>query len=119
MQLTLLSEDDIRTALPMADAIEAMKDAFAAYSGGRAAVPLRPVVAVPPAEGMMLVKPAYVEGGGLGAKLVSVFPRNIQVGKPTINGLVVLLNPQTAPDHALPANWTASTTLGGTPGSTE
>ncbi len=101
MQLTLLSDDDIRTALPMADAIEAMKDAFAAFSGGRAVVPLRPVVAVPPAEGLMLVKPAYVEGGGLGAKLVSVFPRNTQVGKPTINGLVVLLNPQTGEPTAL------------------
>ena len=29
---------------------------------------------------------------------------------------LVLFNPDTAPDHALPANWAASTTLGGTPG---
>ena len=94
MELTLLSADDIRTALPMADAIEAMKDAFAAFSGGRAVVPLRPVIPVPPAEGVMLVKPAYVEGGGLGAKLVSVFPGNRDLGEPTTPGLVVLLEPR-------------------------
>ena len=101
MRLTLLSADDIRAVLPMADAIQAMKDAFAAFSSGKATVPLRPVIPVPPAEGVMLVKPAYVEGRGLGAKLVSVFPRNAQAGKPTINGLVVLLDPQTGEPIAL------------------
>ena len=30
---------------------------------------------------------------------------------------LVLINPSSAPDHSLPENWTASTTLGGTPGS--
>ena len=28
----------------------------------------------------------------------------------------VLLNPETNPNHALPANWAAGSTLGGTPG---
>ncbi len=101
MQLTLLSAADIRTALPMRDAIEAMKDAFAAFSSGRAVVPLRPVILVPPAEGMMLVKPAYVEDRGLGAKLVSVFPGNAQHGKPTVNGLVILVDPETGEPTAL------------------
>jgi ornithine cyclodeaminase len=101
VQLTLLTAEDIRAALPMADAVQAMKDAFAAFSSGRAVVPLRPVIPVPPADGMMLVKPAYVPGGGLGAKLVGVFPRNARVGKPTINGLVILLDPQTGEPTAL------------------
>jgi ornithine cyclodeaminase len=101
VQLTLLTADDIRDALPMGDAIAVMKDAFAAFSSGRAVVPLRPVIPVPPADGVMLVKPAYVEGGGLGAKLVSFFPRNAQVGKATIHGLVVLVNPQTGEPTAL------------------
>jgi ornithine cyclodeaminase len=101
VQLTLLTADDFRAALPMGDAIQAMKDAFTAFSGGRAAVPLRPVIPVPPVEGMMLVKPAYVEGSGLGAKLVSVFPRNTEMGKPTIHGLVILLDPETGEPTAL------------------
>ena len=101
MQLTSLSAEDIRTALPMRDAIEAMKDAFAAFSSGRAVVPLRPVIPVPPAEGILLVKPAYVEGRGLGAKLVSFFPRNARQGKPTIHGLVVLVDPETGEPTAL------------------
>jgi len=101
VQLTLLSAEDIRTALPMRDAIEAMKDAFAAFSSGRAVVPLRPVIPVPPVEGMILVKPAFVEGHGLGAKLVSVFPGNARAGKPTIHGLVVLVDPGTGEPTAL------------------
>jgi ornithine cyclodeaminase len=101
VQLTLLSAEDIRTALPMRDAIEAMKDAFAAFSSGRAVVPLRPVIPVPPADGTLLVKPAYVEGGGLGAKLVSFFPRNPSRGKPTIHGIVVLVDPETGEPTAL------------------
>ena len=101
MQLTLLSAEDIRAALPMRDAIQAMKDAFTAFSSGRAVVPLRPVIPVPPVQGTLLVKPAYVEGGGLGAKLVSVFPRNPQRGKPTITGIVVLVDPETGEPTAL------------------
>jgi ornithine cyclodeaminase len=101
MELTLLSAEDIRTALPMRDAIDAMKDAFAAFSCGRAVVPLRPVIPVAPAQGTVLVKPAYVEGGGLGAKLVSVFPNNAERGKPTITGIVVLLDPETGEPTAL------------------
>jgi ornithine cyclodeaminase len=85
----------------MGDAIEAMKDAFAAFSVGRAVVPLRPVIPVAPVEGTLLVKPAYVEGTGLGAKLVSFFPRNARQGKPTINGLVVLVDPETGEPTAL------------------
>jgi ornithine cyclodeaminase len=99
--LTLLSAEDIRTALPIRDAIQVMKDAFAAFSGGRAVVPLRPVIPVPPVQGTLLVKPAYVESGGLGAKLVTFFPKNAERGKPTISGIVVLIDPETGEPMAV------------------
>ncbi len=101
MLLTLLSAEEIRTVLPMRDAIQAMKEAFAAFSSGRAVVPLRPVIPVAPVQGTVLVKPAYLEGGGLGAKLVSVFPENPTRGRPTISGIVVLLDPETGEPTAL------------------
>ncbi len=101
MKLKLLSADDIRAALPMRDAIEAMKSAFAALSTGKADAPQRLVIPVPAAGGCFLVKPARVGQGGLGAKLVSVFPRNSEAGKPTVMGIVVLLDPTSGEPTAL------------------
>src|SRR3989338_8315883 len=45
--------------------------------------------------------PAYLPGGGLGAKIISVFPRNTPLGKPMIHGLVVLLDPDSGEPQAL------------------
>ena len=41
MKLTVLGADDLRQALPMGEAVEAMKRAFADFSSGRADVPQR------------------------------------------------------------------------------
>ncbi|MCC6190024.1 MAG: ornithine cyclodeaminase [Anaerolineales bacterium] len=101
MRLTLLSAADLRAALPMREAVAAMRAAFAELSSGRAAVPLRVALPVPPAEGLALFMPAYVPSSGLGAKIVSVFPRNPSLGKPIINGLVVVLDAATGEPLAL------------------
>jgi len=79
----------------MADTIEAMKEAFAAFSSGNATVPQRLSVAVPPEDGVLLVKPALLPDQALGAKLVSVFPGNAEHGRPVISGLVVIFDPAT------------------------
>ena len=101
MKLTLLTADDIRAALPMPEAVAAMKAAFAELSTGRATMPQRMAVPVSPAGGTLLVKPAHLQDGGLGAKLVSFFPRNAELGKPTITGIVVLLDPGSGEPLAL------------------
>ncbi len=101
MKLRILSSDDLRQALPMRDTIEVMKAAFDAFSSGRAVVPQRMAVDVPPDDGVMLVKPASLPGEGLGAKLVSVFPTNTAVGRPVVSGIVVLLDPETGEPMAL------------------
>ena len=111
MKLRLLSADDLRRALPMADAVATMKDAFAALSSGQAVVPQRihmPVGGraatgrVADATGTTLVMPAYLgTAGGLGAKLVSFFPGNAERGKPAVTGLVVVLDPETGEPTAL------------------
>jgi ornithine cyclodeaminase/alanine dehydrogenase-like protein (mu-crystallin family) len=41
MKIRVLSAADVRTALPMPVAIEAMKSAFGQFSSGDATVPLR------------------------------------------------------------------------------
>lgn len=101
MKLLLLSADAIRQALPMPRAVEAMKDAFAELSSGTAVVPQRLALDVAEAGATSLFMPAYLPSGGLGAKVVSVFPRNRERGLPAIHGLVVLLDPTTGAPAAL------------------
>lgn len=85
----------------MAGAVAVMKTAYARLSTGEAVVPLRVALPVPAEQAVALFMPAYLPGQGLGAKVVSVFPRNPQRGQPMINGLVVLLDPATGEPAAL------------------
>jgi alanine dehydrogenase len=101
MKLTLLSAADLRAALPMPAAIAAMKTAFAQLSTGQAQVPLRTAVPVPEVDGVTLIMPAYLPASGLGAKIVSIFPRNPARGRPMINGLVIVLDASTGEPLAL------------------
>ena len=104
MKLTVLSASDLARALPMPQAIDAMKEAFAELSAGRTQSPHPVIFQVPPsadsAGGTSLIKSALAPGG-LGAKLVSVFPGNRDRGLPVTPGIVVLLDPATGMPTAL------------------
>ena len=80
---------------PGSETIEAVKGAFAAFSSGEATQPQRLSIAVPPGDNVLLVKPALLPGRALGAKLISVFPGNADLGLPLISGLVLLFDPAT------------------------
>src|SRR3972149_10925127 len=96
MNLRVLSAKDVRAALPMADAVQAMKDAYRQYSMGQADVPLRSRLEIPEAGGVALFMPAFVRGSGdLAVKAVSVFPRNPERSLPTIHALMIVFDPQT------------------------
>lgn len=96
MKLLILSAADVVAALPMGEAIEGMKTAFAQLSAGKATVPLRSHVDVPSHDGVSLIMPAYLqETGELAVKLVSVFPNNPRHGLPVINGVVLALDVMT------------------------
>ena len=103
--MLVLQAADLRAALPMAEAIAAMKRAFASLSDGSAQVPLRSRVVVSRHGGECLVMPALVEdvaGTALALKVVSVFPRNPQqYGLPTLHAAVVVLDPHTGRPTAL------------------
>lgn len=103
MKLRLLSAEDIARALPMRDCVEAMKRAFADFTRGTAQVPQRTVMPLghEADAGTLLVKPSYVPEVGLGAKLVSVFPRNAEHGLPVTPGIVVLLSTVTGEPEAI------------------
>lgn len=102
--MLVLTADDVRKALPMQDAIEAMKKAYASLSDGRAVVPLRTRLPVPPHDGLSLFMPAYVQtetSKALAIKIVSLFPQNPQRGLAFIQAAVLVLEADTGRALAL------------------
>lgn len=93
MQLRILSANDVKQALPMAAAIEAMRGAFQALYQGKVVMPVR--VGVNSQQGVTLIMPAFDGGRGLGQKAVSVYGGNPAKGLPTIHALVTLFDAET------------------------
>lgn len=93
MELRILSAADVRQALPMAEAIAGMEEAFAQLSAGQVNMPLRGRVAVAEHGGNTLFMPAYLaKSADLGVKIVSVFPENVRHGEPIIYATVLVLD---------------------------
>ncbi len=102
--MLILDAQQTRAALPMPELIEAMKEAYAALTLGKAQVPLRSRLEIPPHEAATLLMPAYVqtEGGeALAVKIVSLFPRNPARGLAFIQAAVLALEPDTGRPLAL------------------
>ena len=94
--MLLLTKEDIRAVFSMTDAIEADKKAFMIYSSGGSEVPLRTNINIPKYAGQALFMPGYVEElDSAGVKIVSVFPRNIEKGKPSVPATMLLIDATT------------------------
>jgi ornithine cyclodeaminase/alanine dehydrogenase-like protein (mu-crystallin family) len=102
--MIILNADDVRRALPMIEAIEAMKDAYASLSDGMAVVPLRTRLPIPDSNALSLFMPAYVQtrdDQALAIKAVSLFPTNPARGLAYIQAAVLVFDPQTGRALAL------------------
>jgi len=100
--IRILSREDVRRALPMRQAIEAMKRAFAQLSTGQANVPLRVPLQVPRHNGVTLFMPAYLAADDqMAIKIVSVFNDNPAQGLPLIHALVVVVDATTGTPAAV------------------
>jgi alanine dehydrogenase len=98
----MLTGEEVREALPMRQAIEVVKAAFAQLSTGRADVPLRAALDVPRHDGVTLIMPAYLSGDdAMAIKIVSVFNENPGIGLPLIHALVVVVNAETGEPTAV------------------
>jgi ornithine cyclodeaminase/alanine dehydrogenase-like protein (mu-crystallin family) len=100
--LLFLSAADVRRALPMREAVEVMKHAFATLSAGEAVAPLRSHVEMPKHQGRFLLMPCYQPGeDALSLKAVTVFDGNPARGLPRIQALVTLYNGATGQPLAI------------------
>jgi ornithine cyclodeaminase len=98
--MRILTADDVRTAVDMRAAIDAVRAGFIALSTERARVPLRSVLETP--GGVLLTMPAYIDGTPICAvKVVSVCPDNQQRGLPTIHAAVLVTDASTGSPLAL------------------
>jgi alanine dehydrogenase len=102
MNLRILSAADVRQAVTMAEAIQAVREAYVQLSAGQAVVPLRTPVEVASREAVTLFMPAYLAtSDALAAKIVSVFPGNPARGLPLIHAVVIVVDAETGRPAAL------------------
>jgi ornithine cyclodeaminase/alanine dehydrogenase-like protein (mu-crystallin family) len=100
MQIRILTAADVKAALPMPKAIEAMKLAFGQFSAGEATVPLRGRLHTD--KGVTLLMPAFLKRSrDLAVKVVSVFGDNPTLGLPTVSALVLVLDAETGIPRAM------------------
>jgi alanine dehydrogenase len=101
MKILCLSREDIRKAIGMREAIQAVKEGFIQCSSGKAAVPLRTNLPLSAGD-TLLVMPAWLPASGaLSTKLLTVFPGNRARGLPTIQAVVILMDAKTGAPAAL------------------
>src|SRR3989442_3461776 len=93
--MDVLDEPAVQQRLHYQDLIPVIAQALAALSSGGVVQPVRAVLPVAPHRGFFAVMPAYADGGagGLGAKLVTFYPKN--VGIHTHHAVIVLFKPET------------------------
>jgi ornithine cyclodeaminase/alanine dehydrogenase-like protein (mu-crystallin family) len=102
----ILNAAEVRRALPMRQAVEAMKTAFAALSNGHAHIPHRTHLPVARHAGVSLIMPALVDDPAAGVealtvKVVSVYDNNQAQGMARIQAAVLVLDPATGRPTAL------------------
>lgn len=89
-----LSDAEVRRLLELEPLIEAMRTALVDLSAGRVVQPLRTVMELPAAEGLLFIKPVLT-AEALATKLITLMPRNAERGLPTLLATIVLMDPTT------------------------
>src|ERR1700733_9492918 len=93
-QQIFLTEDQIRAVLSYEDLIPAIRQALMEFSAGRVVQPVRSVMKVASHGGWFAVMPA-VYGGGMGAKMVTFYPGNVELQKHTHMAMIQLFRSDT------------------------
>ncbi|BBO84655.1 ornithine cyclodeaminase [Desulfosarcina ovata subsp. sediminis] len=100
MQIRVLTASDIRSALSMREAIDAVEKAYAQLASGKATMPLRSRVDTD--KGISLLMPAYLhDSGDFAVKIVSIYGENPKLGLPTVTATVLAMDPDTGMPLAL------------------
>ena len=100
MRIRILSAADVRAALPMPKAIDAMRHAYGQLSAGKVNAPPRQHISTD--KGVTLLMPAHLpERSEFGIKVVSVYDDNPNLDLPRITATVLVLDPATGLPKAI------------------
>ena len=90
MKVLIVSQAEVQALLPMRECINVMESAFRSLALDRAVMPLRSKMSQPDGRGMLVTMPTYLEGVGLGLKMLTIFPENHGTGYDAHQGAVIL-----------------------------
>jgi ornithine cyclodeaminase len=94
--MLILTKNNMQLVFTMKDAIAASKEALHLYAEGKTTVPLRAKIDITKFQGQALFMPCFVdEINTIGIKVVSVYPNNHKLGKPSIQAQMMLLDGKT------------------------
>ncbi len=100
MGIRILTAADVRVALPMPKAIDAMRHAYSQLSADKVVMPSRQHISTD--KGVTLIMPAFLpEGSEFGIKVVSVHDENPKHNLPRITATVLVLDPTTGETKAI------------------
>jgi alanine dehydrogenase len=89
--LLYLGADDVRRALSMRAAVEAMREAFRDLANGAVTMPARTRIANPEGDEVSLIMPSRSTAiSRLGVKLITLYEKNRAAGLPLAHALIVL-----------------------------
>src|SRR5689334_7890843 len=100
--MRILSADDVRAAISMREAIEAVREGFIALSAGKATVPVRGTLESP--DGYLLTMPSYLDGGWV-VKVVGVNAGNAERGLPVVHATIMIIDAVTGVPQAILDGW--------------
>ena len=96
MKLLILTEDDVRGLIIMAEAIDLQEKAFAILAAGGSIEGLRSFAMSETPPGAAIFNPSFLKGGkGYGIKVVSDFYGNPALGVPRMSAIVALFDGKT------------------------
>jgi ornithine cyclodeaminase/alanine dehydrogenase-like protein (mu-crystallin family) len=99
-KLLFLDEDQVRAVLSYDELIPVIRQALIDFSAGRVVQPLRTVMSVAAHGGWFAVMPA-VYGDVMGAKMVTFYPRNVELEKHTHMAMIQLFRADTGEPLAM------------------
>ena len=91
----LVGQSQVEEFLTMAEALEAVENAFRLKALGKAIMPPKLYLNLPEYRGDFRAMPAYIDGNA-GVKWVSVYPDNSKYNLPSIIAIVILNDPKTS-----------------------
>ena len=93
--MLVLSQAEVEELLDLDALIDALAEAMADLSAGRASVPHRVGALVPEHEGLLGAMPGYTpSAGALASKLVTLFPGNAGTTLPTHQAVIAVFDPE-------------------------